>query len=156
MRAQLADPDAITVEPPHPRLGEPSITLPSGGAEGRLSVQGRVETARHTGLFDDVIGGAWQLIGLGVDPAALLADADLAWFTGIGGTVTDVGGNGPVRDVDGTYRSWFESHECTVLLARPDFYVFATGEPGDVPTMLSGLRRALGTIHSERKVVVTA
>ena len=47
MAAELADPDAMTVEPPHPRLGEPSITLPSGGAEGRLSVQGRVANRRQ-------------------------------------------------------------------------------------------------------------
>ena len=44
--------------------------LPSGGAEGRLSVQGRVEVDGRTGLFDDVVGGGWQLIGLGRRPAA--------------------------------------------------------------------------------------
>ena len=95
-----------------------------------------------------VIGGGWQLIGLDVDPAAQLADADLFWFNGIGGTVSHVGGGGPVHDVDGTYRHWFESHECSVLLARPDFYVFATGEPADVPRMLTELRSSVSAIHS--------
>lgn len=151
MARELADPEAITVEPPHPRLGEPSITLPSGGAEGRLSVQGRVETAGRTGLFDDVIGGGWQLIGLGVDPTAQLAERDLLWFNDIGGTISHVDADGPVRDVDGTYRRWFESHECSVLLARPDFYVFAAGEPADVPRMLSELQHMLGTTHPERR-----
>ena len=162
MAAELADPDAITVEPPHPRLGEPSITLPSsGGAEGRLSVQGRVEINGRTGLFDDVVGGGWQLIGLGVDPAAHLAAADLCWFTGIGGVVSHIEGGGPVHDIDGTYRHWFESHQCSVLLARPDFYVFATGDPGDLPRMLTELRSSMSAIHSpaveyQRKVSTTS
>lgn len=155
MRAELADPDAITVEPPHPRLGEPSLTLASGGAEGRLSVQGRVEIDGHSGLFDDVIGGAWQLVGLDTDPAADLEDDVLRWFASIGGTVTVVGGNGSVRDLDGTYEAWFRSHGVRVVLARPDFYVFAAGSPRDVPRMLAELRQMLGSDHVTREVLQT-
>ncbi len=151
MRAQLADPDAVTVEPPHPRLGEPSITLPSGGVEGRLAVQGMVEVAGRSGLFDDVVGGAWQLIGLGVDPAERVTADELSWFTELGGTVSVIGDDGGVRDLSGAYRRWFETRGCTVVLARPDFYVFAAGGLGDVPRILLELRHMLGTSPSERK-----
>ena len=119
LRAELADPAAEVVEPPHPRLGEPSITLASGGAEGRLSVQGRVEVEGRVGLYDDVVGGSWQLIGWEHDPAQGLTGADLAWFSSIGGTARAVGRDGSVRDVDGAYRRWFDEHGCTAVLTSP-------------------------------------
>ncbi len=143
MRAQLADPDALTVEPPHPRLGEPSLTLSSDGTDGRLAVQGRVEAEGRTGLFDDVVGGDWQLIGYDVDPGSGVSEADLAWFEEIGGSISSVSLQGPVRDVDGAYRSWFAAHGCEVMLARPDFYVFAAGLQEAVPDMLHSLRDLL-------------
>ncbi|MFC7485662.1 bifunctional 3-(3-hydroxy-phenyl)propionate/3-hydroxycinnamic acid hydroxylase [Knoellia sp. CPCC 206453] len=153
MRAQLADPDALTVEPPHPRLGEPSITRPSAGVEGRLSVQGRVEVGGRTSLLDDVVGASWQLIGLDVDPTALATAEQLAWFAELGGTVTSLRDDGQVRDVDGTYAQWFRAHGCTVVLARPDFYVYAAGRLDEVPQMLSALRATLTTTRTAREVV---
>lgn len=155
MRAELTDPDAITVEPPHPRLGEPSTTFGTNGAEGRLSVQGRVEVDGRVGLFDDVVGGTWQLIGLDTNPAEDVLDDDLHWFLDMGGTVSHVGENGPIADLDGTYRRWFKAHGCTVVIARPDFYVFAAGTPSDLPRMLSGLRTKLVSVHIEGKGVTT-
>lgn len=140
LRAELADP---TVEPPHPRLGEPSLTVPSGGAEGRLSLQGRVEVDGRVGLYDDLVGSGWQLIGWEADPRDELTTDDLAWFTSIGGTVRAVGPDGPVRDIDGAYAQWFADHDCSLLLARPDFYVFGSGAPADTPRLLSALRSML-------------
>lgn len=155
MRAEMADPNAATAEPPHPRLGEPSLTLPGGETEGRLSVQGRVEVEGHVGLFDDIIGGVWQLIGDGTNPAAELDEADLAWFAAIGGTVTTIGGEGAVHDLDGTYGRWFDARECSVVLVRPDFYVFASGTPADAPRMVRRLRNMLSYTDSESEVAAT-
>lgn len=149
MRAELADPAAITVEPPHPRLGAPSITVPSDGVEGRLSVQGRVEVDGRTGLYDDVVGGGWQLIGWEVDPSGELTADDLSWFTSIGGSIRAVGRRGPVRDVDGSYARWFEEHGCSVVLARPDFYVFGVGTAADATRLLTSLRTMLSPIHQQ-------
>ncbi|MEO7422810.1 MAG: FAD-dependent monooxygenase, partial [Ornithinibacter sp.] len=151
LRAELADPDTLTAEPPHPRLGEPSITLPSGGTEGRLSVQGRVRVAGRTGLFDDVVGAGWQLIGLDVHPAAHATQDQLRWFADLGGAVCHIGDDGDVHDVTGAYRQWFDSRGCTVVLARPDFYVYAAGGPSDVPRMLSELHRILTTTRTDRE-----
>ena len=148
MLAELSDPAALTVEPPHPRLGQPSITAEGDTNAGRLSVQGRVEVNGVVGLFDDVIGGEWELIGLGFDPLADVPRELAGWFLGLGGIVTAITAEGRVSDIDGTYTAWFVAHGCTVVLSRPDFYVFGTATPGsggaaDVTALLTNLRADL-------------
>jgi hypothetical protein len=143
MRQRASDPDAATREPPHPRLGEPSLTIASRGADGRLAPQGRVRVAGRVGLFDDIAGGGWQLISRIGDPAGQLSEDDASWFQQIGGVAADVSGEGGVQDLDGSYERWFAEHGCEVFLARPDFYVFAAGEHGDIPQFVSRLRQAL-------------
>ena len=155
MRAELADPEAATVEPPHPQLGTPSVTVPSGGAEGRLAPQGRVEIDGRSGLYDDLAGAGWQLLGWEHDPAELLGDDELEWFTRLGGTVAALGAHGPVRDLDGGYGRWFAQHACSVVLARPDFYVFGTGSPTDVPRLLTSLRAQLEPARTPRQGLLT-
>ncbi|WP_181365039.1 bifunctional 3-(3-hydroxy-phenyl)propionate/3-hydroxycinnamic acid hydroxylase MhpA [Arthrobacter sp. HMWF013] len=143
MIALLNDPEAVTVEPPHPKLGQPSITAAEDGNAGRLSVQARVEVDGVSGLYDDVIGGTWQLIGLDVDPLANVPAEHQAWFARMGGTASSLSEDGPIRDVDGDYRAWFAGHGCNVVLSRPDFYIYGTGTPDDVPRLLESLRAAL-------------
>ncbi|WP_410623667.1 bifunctional 3-(3-hydroxy-phenyl)propionate/3-hydroxycinnamic acid hydroxylase [Amycolatopsis sp. cmx-8-4] len=136
MRKRARDPR----EPPHPRLGRPSLTIPSDGIDGRLAPQGPIRIGDRTGLFDDVVGGDWQLISLGGDPTELCGRDDLVWFAGIGGVTADLSGQ---SDLEGAYKRWFAEHECQALLARPDFYVFAAGAHADVPRFLTRLRQAL-------------
>jgi len=143
MSAGLLDPAAVTVEPPQPRLGDPSITAPDDDSAGALWIQGRVRVDDVVGLFDDIVGGSWQLVGLNADPLALVPDDLREWFELIGGTATLVSDTGRVLDVDGTYRSWFEKHGCTVVLARPDFYIYGSGIAADVPRLLESLRATL-------------
>ncbi|MFB7032212.1 MULTISPECIES: bifunctional 3-(3-hydroxy-phenyl)propionate/3-hydroxycinnamic acid hydroxylase [unclassified Streptomyces] len=143
MRERALDPDAATRQPPHPRLGAPSLTSGGHDAEGRLAPQGRVEGADRVGLFDDVVGAGWQLISRSGDPAALLSEEEVSWFRQIGGVIADVSDGGSVRDLDGAYARWFSEHGCDALLARPDFYVFAAGEHTDIPRFVSILRHAL-------------
>jgi resorcinol 4-hydroxylase (NADPH) len=150
LRRRSADPTAALRDPPHPRLGKPSLTLPSGGPDGRLAPQGRVRVADRVGLFDDIVGGAWQLIGLG-DLSGLLSESDVSWFRGIGGVIADVSGAGRVEDVDGDYKQWFSVRRCEVFLARPDFYVYAAGNRTDVPGFISGLRDALESTPTTEK-----
>jgi len=151
MRELRRDPAAATREPPHPRLGEPSLTIADGGAEGRLAPQGRVRVGQRTGLFDDLVGGGWQLISRTGDPAGLLGEEKMTWLQQIGGVVADVSGAGLVQDLDGAYQRWFARHGCTAFLARPDFYVFAAGEHADIPRFVSRLRQALEPASAERK-----
>jgi 2-polyprenyl-6-methoxyphenol hydroxylase-like FAD-dependent oxidoreductase len=150
MRRQSADPTAALRDPPHPRLGEPSLTLPSGGPEGRLAPQGQVRVGDRDGLFDDIVGGAWQLIGLG-ELTDLLSETDASWFRGIGGVIADVSGADGLEDVDGDYKNWLSARRCEVFLARPDFYVFASGDRTDVPGFISRLRDALESTPTTEK-----
>lgn len=143
MSAALTDPSAVFVEPPHPRLGQPSISVQDDVLAGTLSLQARVEVDGAVGLFDDIVGGSWQLVALDVDPVRHVPPSLRDWFSAIGGTVSTVSDDGPVRDVDGAYRAWFETRGRTVVLARPDFYIFGTGDQQDVPRLLQRLRDAL-------------
>ncbi|MDX6739534.1 bifunctional 3-(3-hydroxy-phenyl)propionate/3-hydroxycinnamic acid hydroxylase [Actinocorallia sp. A-T 12471] len=140
MKRLARDPGFATRRPPHPRLGEPSLTVASGGVEGRLAPQGRVRAADRTGLFDDVVGGGWQLVSRTGDPAAALDPADAAWFREIGGVTADLS---CVHDLDGVYARWFVEHGCEAFLARPDFAVFAAGRHEDAARFVVQLRRAL-------------
>ncbi len=146
MRERSRDPDAATRQPPHPRLGEPSLTDAGGG---RLAPQGQVRVADRVGLFDDIVGGSWQLISRSGDPTDLLTDEDASWFRQIGGVFADLSTDGPVVDVDGGYQRWFAERGCDVVLARPDFYVFAAGEHAHIPHFLSRLRQALEPAAAE-------
>jgi resorcinol 4-hydroxylase (NADPH) len=143
MKERSRDPEAATRQPPHPRLGEPSLTIASGGADGRLAPQGRVLVDGRAGLFDDIVGDGWQLISRVGDPAELLGDEDLSWFRRIGGVLADVSGAALVHDLDGAYERWFAKHGCEAFLARPDFYVFAAGRHAEIARFVSGLRRAI-------------
>ncbi len=143
MTRRAREPGTATREPPHPRLGEPSLTIPSGGAEGRLAPQGQIRSGGRVGRFDDIAGGGWQLISGVGDPARLVGDEDRAWFRRLGGVIADASGRGSIEDLDGTYRTWFAKHSCDALLARPDFYVFAAGEQRDIPQFIPRLRQAL-------------
>ncbi|MDL4818611.1 bifunctional 3-(3-hydroxy-phenyl)propionate/3-hydroxycinnamic acid hydroxylase MhpA [Actinomadura opuntiae] len=149
MRKRSRDPDAAPLEPPHPRLGEPSLTLASRGVDGRLAPQGRVRVGGRVGLFDDIVGGGWQLISRSGDPAGLLDGQDTSWFRRIGGVIADVSGEGPVHDLDGTYERWFTEHGCEALLVRPDFYVFAAGAHSQIPLFVSCLRQTLQPTSTE-------
>jgi len=143
LKRQMTDVDAAPMEPPHPHLGRPSITDPSQGVEGRLAPQGRVRAAGRTGLFDDVVGGEWQLVSRAGDPAQLLDEETISWFQQIGGSVTQVSPTGPVQDVDGAYERWFSRNDCTAFLSRPDFYVFGAGDHAGIPSLVSRLRHTL-------------
>ena len=155
MLAELSDPSAITVEPPLPRLGRPSITADGNPDAGTLSIQGRVEVDGRAGLFDDLIDGYWQLIALDGDPLEHVPVHLREWFASIGGTATTLSADGHVRDIDGTYRTWFEAHGCRVVLTRPDFYIFDTGGADDVAAMLDALRADLHTVADSREPLLT-
>lgn len=161
MKSQLDDPTALTVEPPLPQLGRPSISADGDPNAGRLWIQARVETAEGAGLFDDIVGGGWQLTGFDVGPLADVPAELRLWFHSIGGVATSIKDVVRTDDTDndvsqlpaqhsevlgdseGAYRTWFDEHGCSVVLSRPDFYIYGSGTPEDVPGLLTSLRAAL-------------
>jgi hypothetical protein len=151
MKEQARNPESATREPPHPRLGQPSLTIASGDADGRLAPQGCVRVADQVALFDDVFGSNWQLVSRIGDPLVTLSREDVTWFRQIGGAVADMSDTGPVVDVDGRYERWFSEHNCDAFLARPDFYVFAAGRHDDIPRFISCLRQTLQPVTANER-----
>ncbi|MFN8040858.1 MAG: bifunctional 3-(3-hydroxy-phenyl)propionate/3-hydroxycinnamic acid hydroxylase [Acidimicrobiales bacterium] len=106
-------------------------------AAGELFVQGRVDVGAGPQRFDDVFGAGWRLV---TDGAAAVPEELAAWFTSIGGRIVGVGDGADATDVDGTYRQWFDAQGVASAVQRPDFAVFASGDP---TTVLADLRRRL-------------
>jgi flavoprotein hydroxylase len=132
--------------PPPLGIG-PGLVLDGDPCAGQLFVQGRVTLRGMTGLFDDVVGRGWTLVSPFADPAAHLDPGAAALFAALGGTTAQVGGDGPVRDVDGVYHRWFERAGVAVVLQRPDFYVFGSAaRPDGSATLVARLGRALDTV----------
>lgn len=109
--------------------------------------QGRVRAEGREGLFDDVVGSGWCIVGS--DPGLLdqLTAPERAAWDAIGGRFAVVGGPelaGGLLDVDGTYAAWFAAHACAAAVVRPDWYVYGTGrEDGDIAALLRRLDRSL-------------
>ncbi len=124
----------------HQPIGEPDPVA------GTLSVQGVVERAGHSGRFDDVAGGGFQLIVAGGDPLAGLSPRDRKLLDVLGVTIASLDPTAPhgVRDCDGRLTAWLAEHNAHAVLVRPDFYVFgAAASPRAVPDLLADLHTQL-------------
>src|SRR5206468_5166522 len=110
----------LTPPLPTPAIG-PGLLLDGDPLAGHLFPQGEVQTGDVRGLFDDVVGRGFTLVGREADPIARLAPDLARFFRSIGG----IGAHfGHVRDVNGNYVRWFTENRVAVALARPDFHVF--------------------------------
>lgn len=107
------------------RLGD-GVWVADDDNAGRLGIQGRVTVAGSTGLFDDMVGSGFVLLGALADPGAELSDSQQKAWARIGGITAHLGADSPLADVDGTYQEWFNRLGAQVILIRPDFYVFGT------------------------------
>jgi 2-polyprenyl-6-methoxyphenol hydroxylase-like FAD-dependent oxidoreductase len=130
------------IEAQMPPLG-PGCFHPSPGA-GELFVQGRVRRGREEGLFDDVVGAGFVLLGTAGDPAAGLSPELAAFFASLGGRTAHVGPDAPLADLDGGYQRWLRERGAAVVLQRPDFQVFGTAPTSDgVGALVAALRERL-------------
>ena len=143
MLAARSNPNAPPPLPPVIRLG-PGIVMEGNPYAGQLSFQGIVEFEGRKGLFDDVVGGGFTLIGSDFDPAEYLTEENRSFLAELGAKVAHVTPEGPIRDVDGGYGRWFGQQGFSVALSRPDFYQFAaTSDRTEVDAMVSALRSKL-------------
>jgi len=144
MLAVAADPSIAPPRPPPPRLGR-GITRDGDPHAGKLGFQGRVAVSGREGLFDDLVGGGFSLVGTTIDPAAFLSSRNRAWLDRLGTTISQVTNDGAVRDVTGGYAAFFDDLGVGVILCRPDFHIFGTArEGGDVNMLVDELRAKLG------------
>ncbi|MFZ3117654.1 MAG: bifunctional 3-(3-hydroxy-phenyl)propionate/3-hydroxycinnamic acid hydroxylase [Variovorax sp.] len=117
---------------PAPRLGDSPLLRAGDPQAGSLSVQGRIRCFGRIGRFDDLIGNGFVLIGDGHDPASRLGSAQRAFLHELGIRNIGVGPSCSAQDVDGTYRRWFDTLQCSAVLVRPDFYVYGAGEADEL------------------------
>ena len=119
--------------PPPPELPhlETGILHQNDPLAGQLFLQDEVVAEGKSGLFDDVVGRGFCLLSIAGDPALALNVQTRQRFSSIGGlTVSLASRENPsshqVIDANGTYSDWFKANNCTVVLIRPDFYIFGT------------------------------
>ncbi|MFC0591313.1 bifunctional 3-(3-hydroxy-phenyl)propionate/3-hydroxycinnamic acid hydroxylase [Ottowia pentelensis] len=117
---------------PAPPLGASPLVRGADPQAGCLGRQGRVYQRGRVGRFDDLVGTGFVLIGDGHDPANRLGSEQLAFLQRIGVTSVGIGQGCALRDIDGTYRRWFDELGCSAVLLRPDFYVYGAGEAAEL------------------------
>jgi 3-(3-hydroxy-phenyl)propionate hydroxylase len=118
-----------------PGLSEGFLAPHSGPGRGTLSVQGVVDDGTGPKRLDSVVGHGFHLLVSDSLSAELERRGTAAELRAVGvavvGLANQPGTNGPVVDVDGTYRRWFGEHGWVSVAVRPDFYVYGTAV--DVP-----------------------
>ena len=119
-------------------------------AAGELSTQGVVEANGKRGLFDQIIGQGWMVVGLDKDPALALTSAQLDALLFLEGkTITVVAASnaetGDAIDVDGTYAQWLSSIDANYFIIRPDFYIAATAK--SEADLSRRLDEVIGNLH---------
>jgi resorcinol 4-hydroxylase (NADPH) len=122
---------------PAPAPGLPAISTgcihPAAPHAGTQFVQGEDDGHR----FDQAYGNGWRLVVHGNDERGIGRD-ERAWFESIGGRIVTIGEPDPV------FVRWFNDHESTYALQRPDFYLYGTAtNPQDATTLLADLRLSL-------------
>lgn len=139
-RAQSTAPDPMRF----PDLVDGLFTQGAGTGRGQLSVQGVVDDGTRRDRLDQIVGGGFHLLVEEGHLAALEGDRLLDDLAAAGVRVVVVGERAAahptaalVRDVDGTYRSWFTRLGCTAVVVRPDFYVYGTANGSDAAVGLA-------------------
>lgn len=125
-----------------------------GEAQGTLFPQPMVRGADGREVrLDDALGPGFAVLGMGVDPRAVMRGAlwgELgARFLRVvpagaaGAAGAGAGGEGVIEDVDGRLRGWFERYRARVVVIRPDRYVFGAVDEARAGRLEGELRAAL-------------
>lgn len=159
MIAAGADPRTALPPMPPERLGSGAWdeALTPVAVQGTLTPQFTVFDGHRTGLFDDVIGTGFTLIGFGVDPRENLDQSHLETLGALNVncvTILDaadypetlmVGGSADsesrrVVPADSAARDYFENAGVLAVLVRPDFYLYgAAAESDDIAKLVNQL-----------------
>jgi hypothetical protein len=129
---------------PSPPVMGPGTLLADDRHAGEMFPQARVRRRAGgraaEGLFDDLVGSGWLLLGADGDPGRALARGERDALASLGGVTAHVGPGAPFEETDGRLARFFERTGASVVLVRPDFRVFGTGKSG---ADAAGLVRAL-------------
>jgi 2-polyprenyl-6-methoxyphenol hydroxylase-like FAD-dependent oxidoreductase len=148
MLAGEADPRRVLPAAPPQRLGD-GLFMREQAAAGVHFIQAPVEHNGRHGLFDDLFGVGFVLIGVDEDALAGSKASLHAMLAAIRAQVLHLTegpaeDDGAFADPGGLYRDWFDANSCTAVLVRPDFYVYGTASgPAEVQTLVESLARDL-------------
>ncbi|MGE0704178.1 MAG: bifunctional 3-(3-hydroxy-phenyl)propionate/3-hydroxycinnamic acid hydroxylase [Pirellulaceae bacterium] len=116
---------------------------------GELFLQREVAIGERRGLFDDVVGRGFLLIGVHGDPRVGLSEADTQFLSSIGTTAAWIANAGQSMasafdDLTGEYAQLFERTGTVAFLIRPDHYIFgAARSKGELSEMIGQLKSSL-------------
>ena len=115
-------------------------------AAGDAFPQYRVRAEEREGRFDNIAGRGFLILARGADPSAALSPDDLAFWRSLDGRILriDPSSGGHLVDSDGSYGKLMDEYGCTILLKRPDHYMFGGCRTArDLPALIGDLRDQL-------------
>ncbi len=153
-KARQRDENLVALQAELDRGGKPLIAFRVPGFDsgciaagrpgaGEAFVQGRVRDGAREGLFDDVVGVGFVMVGRGVDPAPSLSPADRAFWDSLGGRSVCLGAGG-LADLDGALGGQLDALGCDLLIKRPDNTIFGASRLAECASLLAELRARLG------------
>lgn len=119
--------------PAFPHLTSGALHKDAQGAviapAGELFLQREVVAGTRRGLFDDVVGRGFLLIGRNGDPRIGLSEADSRFLSDIGTTAAWIASAGQstetaFEDSTGEYARLFDQAGAVAFIVRPDHYIF--------------------------------
>jgi 2-polyprenyl-6-methoxyphenol hydroxylase-like FAD-dependent oxidoreductase len=128
--------------PPLPGITE-GLRVVDDPLAGQLFLQANATLDGRIDLLDDLVGVGWRLISIDQAVASTIPPQLARWFAELGGNVITIGPSGTVQDTDGAYRDWFNRHDVTTVLQRPDFHVFGTVRTPTDPAALIEQARSM-------------
>ena len=132
--------------------GPDKVRLPGlrGGlvvGSGAFFPQGRVRSREKEGRFDDIVGAGWCIVTRDPDLFGTLSAAQRQVWDALDGrlaTIASPPATGCLEDLDAVYANWFEAHACSVVVVRPDWYVYGKGcDAKDLASLLDQLAASL-------------
>ena len=114
-----------------PSLKQGLLSRRRGSARGTLFPQPQVSHGSGQALLDDVVPAGWTLVlGDRTDDWLLAATASLEQsIASLRCTVVRISSAskpGTLQETEGVLTAWFERHQCSAAIVRPDHYVYAT------------------------------
>lgn len=162
MIAAGADPRTALPAMPPERLGEGAwdAQLTPEDVRGMLTPQFQVGDGASPGLFDDVVGPGFTLLGYGVDPAEALTPEQLTILDALDVRAVmlmeeeyafeNVAHSRRTRRVvalDKAAHDWFTGLGVRVVLVRPDFYAYgAVADAANTGALIEHLRDDLTVV----------
>ncbi len=114
---------------------------------GTLGPQGRVRASAGEGRFDDLFGSPrFTVLTRGGAAADVLDEPERELLERLGAVAVEIvaaeaePGEGQAADLAGVYADYFDAHDATAVVVRPDFYVFGVvADLGELPALLGEL-----------------